>query len=1135
MTSDSQISNKVEVNFLVDQPSDTDFFGSHSQVADAVADAIGSRGATNVIGLLGGWGSGKSTVVRQIESKLKTKPCGASIHLFTYDAWLHQNDPPRRAFLEELIGALTEAKLVNAADWEPRLADLSGRSEVTVTDTSRHISDTGKWIFLSLGVVPLGLGFLDFELIDKAFGAQPQVLAQALLGLSVTLLLAPMLVVGAFYAWWRPYKTQWKRDGWKLLSRRDFWTKHDAKHADQSILSLLTNQSTERAENKTKISPEPTAIEFRSVFNDLLKALSTGDRKLVIVIDNLDRLAEQEAMQLWATIRSLFLGNNRAFGNGGLEPPTIILPIDEAAIVRMFASTHDLTGEAERLAESFNEKTFDVTFHVNEPVMSDWRDYLRNKLNQAFGDFVSDEQAYWITKIVEDASAQKAIDGKITPRKIIKLINSVAALLSQWGREPINVLTMSFYVAHRAAVTRDVPAFLKGDHARMDAAVSDWRREIVALHFGVPPEKAYQTLLVEPLRAAFGNLDVDYFASLAAVPGAPQVIEDLIDDLSSELAPGGISADFIANAAILIGESTQRKEIWARRALEGLAAHWINAQLPTAWRPDFPELMKHLQPSDRRAPEFFAETGVKLGASISTQRPSDETRAAFATAVMALREAAIAYKQPIPKILLSLAPSDLFEMLGDIESADRPAIRSNKVTKDVVAEFVTMLSNEALAEKLPKLVRIAASTSSILYKDGQKFDWEPLVQTAHTNINGNELTHFATGPSLDVLGLLYTKHANAKALADAHFDSGRFSVLLNEADSEGEIARLADIAALMYLRGADFSGPSGKAWGEVPSAHDEFIGYFKSALHWYTWGDSTSYVLREQKNRGSFLPVMQLVVKDEVEEYKSGGIPTANLLNNLEVMERYLGPELITNAIADKSQAPEFWTNFEGMKVGRTLTRVVTDLANIPDFDLEKLATVVRAKLDAVDLPAWREAIQEDLEPIGLAATYRNNLGKTEALGDDLKQALSEQLPCLTTASPKMRRAWFTLSRHVSKNARATMYKNLRDGLLAGTLADADSLADLLLAGGLALTAEGKFADEPDKVARHIVLPMCGVEDGWEVVKRDAALYRAALTASEPDSRDEVREFLTAHSDSEVETSGRSELLTALGLADPKA
>ncbi len=67
------MSNKVKCpTFLIeDTPADEDAFGPHQRVADAIADLIeSSEKGGKVIGLEGGWGAGKSTVVGFLVKRL---------------------------------------------------------------------------------------------------------------------------------------------------------------------------------------------------------------------------------------------------------------------------------------------------------------------------------------------------------------------------------------------------------------------------------------------------------------------------------------------------------------------------------------------------------------------------------------------------------------------------------------------------------------------------------------------------------------------------------------------------------------------------------------------------------------------------------------------------------------------------------------------------------------------------------------------------------------------------------------------------------------------------------------------------------------------------------------------------------
>ena len=89
----SQAGLAPKLNFIRDVAAETDFFGSHDPVAKAISAAIAQNTDLKVIGLLGRWGSGKSTVVKHVQKHLAADT-GVKTHIFCYDAWLHQSDPP---------------------------------------------------------------------------------------------------------------------------------------------------------------------------------------------------------------------------------------------------------------------------------------------------------------------------------------------------------------------------------------------------------------------------------------------------------------------------------------------------------------------------------------------------------------------------------------------------------------------------------------------------------------------------------------------------------------------------------------------------------------------------------------------------------------------------------------------------------------------------------------------------------------------------------------------------------------------------------------------------------------------------------------------------------------------------------
>ena len=95
----AQNGNATRPSFIDSLPLGEDLLEgkSQEQIAESVSRLIRtSRTENRLIGLDGAWGSGKSNLVKIIESKLKD-----THHVFFYDAWGHQEDLQRRAFLEE--------------------------------------------------------------------------------------------------------------------------------------------------------------------------------------------------------------------------------------------------------------------------------------------------------------------------------------------------------------------------------------------------------------------------------------------------------------------------------------------------------------------------------------------------------------------------------------------------------------------------------------------------------------------------------------------------------------------------------------------------------------------------------------------------------------------------------------------------------------------------------------------------------------------------------------------------------------------------------------------------------------------------------------------------------------------------
>lgn len=333
---DKQTSGEVTFAFIRDEAASEDFFGSHNRVATAIASVIRANADLKVIGLLGPWGSGKSTVVKLVQSQLQ-KDGDTTTCCFSYDAWLHQSDPPRRSFLETLIHFLVQKDLTKIEKWQDRLGQLNRQIEDTETTSTPTLTTSGKLIVLSLFLLPLGMQFVSHDWYAAAFGQTKSLVALCVLAVGILLLLLPGILALGVYLFWRPVKAVWTLEFWK----RSNWSGHKAPHEHDSILSLFTNKEIQRQRNRVTRSPEPTTIEFQDIFREIMEAVSGPKRRFLFVIDNLDRLPEAEAVAMWGTIRSFFLGAQETkHVRKASQLPTVILPIDGDAVERMYATAH---------------------------------------------------------------------------------------------------------------------------------------------------------------------------------------------------------------------------------------------------------------------------------------------------------------------------------------------------------------------------------------------------------------------------------------------------------------------------------------------------------------------------------------------------------------------------------------------------------------------------------------------------------------------------------------------------------------------------------------------------------------------------------------------------------------------------
>lgn len=499
---------------LSDAPSETDEFGSHQRVANAICELILSEPeGGKTIGIEGTWGSGKSTIVNLIKGNLSSS---SENLVFLFDAWAHHDDPLRRTFLESLILQAEEKKWSNDPEvWKRVRHVLAQRVKIESKTTRPKLKPWARLLVLSLLFLPVGTALLSSGLSNPISSVDYFAL-KLVGGLLCTLLPGLILIGNLAQSWFR---------GSGISS-----------NAFDEPLAFLLQSFTPDTTTETFQTINPTSIEFENVFSDLMsEILSQGERRVVIVLDNLDRVEANEALSLLSTLQTFLQhsGSNVKW----LKRLWIIIPYDREGLEKLWQSNRDTNtqdrssddqgkGTDLEIATSFLDKRFQIRFEVPPLVLTNWSEYLNRLFKIAFPDH--SETEFHLTYRVY-ATYRPNANLSPTPRELKQYVNQIGVIHRQW-KDSFPLPHIGFYVLLRRA-RRNVIQELLTDKFREPHLLAVLGSELVdnltALAFNVEVPLARQLLLREPIEKALGEGNDAGLLELVDLPGFQQVLENI--------------------------------------------------------------------------------------------------------------------------------------------------------------------------------------------------------------------------------------------------------------------------------------------------------------------------------------------------------------------------------------------------------------------------------------------------------------------------------------------------------------------------------------------------------------------------------------------------------------------------------
>ena len=491
-----------QTRLVADTPAEKDAFGGHERVAQSIVEVLRTEDGGRSIGLEGGWGAGKSTIVNLVSKKL-SQTRGCDYEVIVFDTWAHQDDPLRRTFLENLINRIQDFGWVKRKEWDRILAELTKRRREDTTRVVPKLTGTGILfaLFLLLSI-PVGSVLISASatLLTSQNGSTQ--LAIWFFGGGVVVLLVPVILFLVM-----------------LGNRRMRRSKADGSGQNEGLNelpALVTGQASTESRTIVTQTPDPTSVEFAEIFRSLLsEALKPENRKLLLVIDNLDRVQPSDALSIWSTLQT-FLGHSDYQRANWIDRLWLLIPYDRKAILRLW----DRSGIKSDLAPaaSFLDKTFQLKFEAPPLLLLNWRDLLNETLQQALPnhadeDFRNIYRAYAVKSGFESSAP--------TPRDLKIFVNQIGALHREWQHD-FSLSDLACYVLFQKDDKDVRKVLLHQEDSEFPRRIigARWREKIAAMHFGVPVKEARQLLLRGPIESALDSGDWNRISEIESTHSA---------------------------------------------------------------------------------------------------------------------------------------------------------------------------------------------------------------------------------------------------------------------------------------------------------------------------------------------------------------------------------------------------------------------------------------------------------------------------------------------------------------------------------------------------------------------------------------------------------------------------------------
>ncbi|AXS39356.1 P-loop NTPase fold protein [Breoghania sp. L-A4] len=518
------MNKKIFRNVIIDEPTAEDLFHGkgHERTAVSLAKTIRSfDDKDRAIGLDGPWGSGKSSVVEIAARHLEnTREFNDVRHyFFTFDIWKSQGAGFRRSFLEHFVSWARENFPQKRTALNEIEKEIHGKTREIQTNSQPILDWFGIFVLFFLPFFPIYYFwsksvFDDLNKIGelhKFLWSTPFILLSLFAGVAIIVALI------------------------KYFGARGSKNELDFKASISRVLLISSKQHQDHKVTQRVREIDPNDYEFHQTLREILGVIQSRESKVVMVLDNIDRLPKKEIRDYWALVRSIFSRTHQATNADPQKTITAIVPYDRT-LIESNVNEADVNGESAELqpltrlaSRELFSKTFDEVLTVSPPVLSNARDFFTEKLNIALPEQASKDAVFRTYRIFCELLRNEG--GTTTPRQVVSFVNDLSGLfVLHEGHFPLP--TVAAYLAHHDLIS-DYPNKLT-DIANLDSKIVELAsdpmlpRNLAAMVFNVDAQLAYQILLDDEIAGAAVASKSEELAEISKSAGFDLRVDDVV-------------------------------------------------------------------------------------------------------------------------------------------------------------------------------------------------------------------------------------------------------------------------------------------------------------------------------------------------------------------------------------------------------------------------------------------------------------------------------------------------------------------------------------------------------------------------------------------------------------------------------